>query len=183
MSGTCGRRMLILLSICPPRSFLPARSFLPFVPPSFSSFSAFLLTSSQSAAGGEQQAGLDAASGAGGRPPRPGPRWVPEAATPEAGPGSRTPRPARHNLRRATGRCGWEKRETEKRGSKGKSFAAVAEADGDEKRRVEVLLLWSSRGEGAALSVGRTQVRIRRCLARCWWRLGDLRSGTGAARG
>ena len=28
------------------------------------------------------------APGAGGRPPRPGPRWVPGAATPEAGPGS-----------------------------------------------------------------------------------------------
>ena len=40
----------------------------------------------------------------------PGPRRVLGAATPEAGPGSPAPRPARPNLRRATGRCGWGKR-------------------------------------------------------------------------
>ena len=51
----------------------------------------------------------------GGQPPRPRPRWgVPEAeaAALEVGPGSPAPQPARPNLRRATGRCGWEKRES-----------------------------------------------------------------------
>ena len=38
----------------------------------------------------------------GGRPPRLGPRWVPEAATPEAGPGSPAPRPARPTTQCAT---------------------------------------------------------------------------------
>ena len=35
MNGACGCRILILLSIGPPRPFLPTRSFLPFVPPPF----------------------------------------------------------------------------------------------------------------------------------------------------
>ena len=41
--------------------------------------------------------------------------WRPPLARPEAGPGSPAPRPARPNIRRATGGCGWEKRESERR--------------------------------------------------------------------
>ena len=87
MSGTCGRRMLAFHFS---DNFVLSFQFAPSYPP-HSSFSSYPLLYSfpsypflefrrQGAA-----AGPDAASKAGGRPPRPGPRWVPEAATPEAG--------------------------------------------------------------------------------------------------
>ena len=60
--------------------------------------------------------------GAAGRPRRRPKGWPPrpaEATTPESGPGSPTPRPARPSLRRVTGWCGWEKRATEKETLKG----------------------------------------------------------------
>ena len=110
--GTCGHRMLAFHRSVPSFHFL-LPTLLPLSCPFSSSSSSFIVPLPfVSGAGGEPQAGSDAASGAGGRPPRPGPRWVLGAATPEAGPGSPAPRPARPNLRRATGRCGWEKRET-----------------------------------------------------------------------
>ena len=93
--GTCGHRILASID-----RFLPSHFLLPTLLPlscpfSSSSSSFIILLPLVSGAGGEPQAGSDTASGAGGRPPRPGPRWVLGAATPEAGPGSPTPRPAR----------------------------------------------------------------------------------------
>ena len=101
------------------------------------------------------------APGAGARPPRPGPRWVPEAATPETGPGSPAPRPACPNLRRATGRCGWEKREAERRGSKGR-FAVVTEADGGMEGEGESPP-FMERPSGSPVKVGRIWSEGHRC--------------------
>ena len=83
-----------------PRSFPSSSSFFfPFLPP----------TSSWNAAGGEPLAGPAASSG-GAR----GAGWPPHAR-PQASPSSSAPRPARPNLRRTTGGCGREERESERR--------------------------------------------------------------------
>ena len=93
--GTCGHQMLAFHRSVPSFHFL-LPTLLPLSCPFSSSSSSFIVPLPfVSGAGGEPQAGSDAASGAGGRPPRPGPRWVLGAATPEAGPGSPAPRPAR----------------------------------------------------------------------------------------
>ena len=94
-----------------------------------------------------------------GRPPRPGPRWVPGVATPKASPCSPAPRPACPYLRRATGRCGRVKRETEEALKVG--FAAVTEADGDEKSGAGPPFMGRPSGSPS----------------------GGLSSGSGAARG
>ena len=100
-----GTWMLSFHLLVPPPSLPPTHSFLPShtsqVPPIllFPILSSFLL---QSAAGGEPQAGSEAASGAEGGPPRLGLRWVLEAATPEAGPDSPAPRPGRPTPQCAT---------------------------------------------------------------------------------
>ena len=110
MRGTCGRWMLSFHLACsfplvPSRSFLPSHMFQVLF---ILHFPILCLPSyfRVPQAGSHRPMPRER----GGRPPRPGPRWVPEAATPEAGPSSPAPRPARPNLRRAIGRC--EKRET-----------------------------------------------------------------------
>ena len=84
---------------------------------SFSSF--FLLLLSENTAGGELREGSDAAlvGAQGAVRPCLGPRWGgPEAeAALGAGLGSPVPRPARAYLRRASGGCGREERESEGR--------------------------------------------------------------------
>ena len=111
----------------------PASLLLPLFLPSLVLFKflLFLVPLSYSLLEWPKRGAPDAARGVGVRPPRPGPPWVPEAeaATPEAGPGSPAPRPARPNLRRATGRPGWEKRGTDGKTLKA-GLSRVTEADG-----------------------------------------------------
>ena len=122
------------------------------------------------------QAGSDAASGAGGRPPCPGPRWVLGAATPEAGPGSPAPRPARPDLRRATGRCGWEKRETKGEAFKGGSLPWRLKLMGTRRQGED-----PSFTERISFVAGRTPFRIRHCPGLT--KIGGFRPESGISRG
>ena len=133
-SGACGRQTLSFLLL---GSFLPVLPLLSTSLPQFASSypplpdtpSSFLPLPRVPQAGSRRPA--QTLPRERGGPPRPGPRWVPGAATPEAGPGSPAPRPARPNLRRDPGRCGRVKRETG--GALEVGFAVVTEADRDKR--------------------------------------------------